>query len=137
MFADKIWNRRIWYLVPVLAYASFIFYLSSLSHPEEHLPKVLFENFLFEIFDRDKLLHVIEYALLALFCYPAFRWSSGPRISQQTVLLVIVITSFYGITDEVHQGFVPFREASWLDWAADTTGAIIGAVSSRLIAIAL
>jgi VanZ family protein len=42
--------------------------------------------------------------------------------------------SFYGMTDEVHQAFVPFRESSWLDWLADTLGGVIGAVGLQRFA---
>ena len=121
------------YWLPALAYASLIFYFSSLSYPEEVIPhgRALFAAF------GDRWLHLIEYALLALLCYPAFRYSTGPHIAQQTVILVIVVASFYGITDEVHQAFVPLREASSLDWAADIAGAIMGALISRIIEIAV
>jgi VanZ family protein len=124
VFAGTIPSRWIWYWLPVVAYASLIFYLSSLPHPEEDLPNFLFENL------GDKLLHVMEYAVLALLCYRALRWSAGPRMAQQAMLFAIVATSFYGMTDEVHQAFVPLREASWLDWVADTAGAVIGALAS-------
>lgn len=124
VFAETIQSRWIWYWLPVIAYASLIFYLSSLPHPEEDLPKFLFEQL------SDKFLHVIEYAVLALLCYRAFRWAAVPPVAQQAVLLAIVTASFYGMTDEVHQAFVPFRESSWLDWVADTAGAVIGAVGS-------
>jgi VanZ family protein len=131
VFAETIrsptgrWFR---YWLPAVAYASLIFYLSSLPHPEEDLPKFLFEKF------GDKLLHVVEYAVLALLCYRAFRWAAGPRIAHGAVALAIVAASFYGMTDEVHQAFVPFRESSWLDWVADTVGAVIGAVGARRMA---
>ncbi|HET9574966.1 MAG TPA: VanZ family protein [Nitrospira sp.] len=124
VFAETIQSRWMWYWLPVIAYASLIFYLSSLPHPEEDLPKFLFDKL------GDKLLHVIEYAVLALLCHRAFRWAAVPRVAQQAVLLAIVTASFYGMTDEVHQAFVPFRESSWLDWVADTAGAVIGAVGS-------
>ena len=32
----------------------------------------------------------------------------------------------YGVSDEVHQAFVPFRDSNWLDWLADTVGAAVG-----------
>lgn len=116
-----------WYWVPVALYAGMIFYLSAQSHPEEHLPSFLLKDV------SDKVLHGVEYGILALLCYRAFRWAAGPAIARQAVMLAIVTASVYGITDEVHQFFVPFRESSWLDWLADTIGAAIGAISWRFI----
>lgn len=127
VFAETIQSRWIWYWLPVVAYASLIFYLSSLPHPEEDLPKFLFEKI------GDKLLHLIEYAVLAILCYRAFRRAASPRVAQQAVMFAILATSFYGMTDEVHQAFVPLRESSWLDWIADTAGAVIGAVGASRI----
>ena len=112
-----------WYWVPVALYAGTIFYLSSQSHPEEQLPSFLIEDV------SDKVLHAVEYGILALLCYRAFRWAAGPAVARQAVVLAILTASAYGITDEAHQLFVPFRESSWLDWLADTIGAVIGAVS--------
>jgi VanZ family protein len=123
VLVDVIRNRRMRYWLPLFAYASLIFHLSSLSYPEKVLPKVLFDF-------SDRSLHLIEYAVFALLCYPPFRWSAGPRIAQQAVLFVIVTTSFYGMTDEGHQAFVTFRDASWLDWGADTIGVIVGALQA-------
>ena len=116
-----------WYWVPVALYAGVIFYLSAQSHPEEQLPSFLLKDV------SDKVLHAVEYGILALLCYRAFRWAAGPAVAQQAVVLAIVTASVYGITDEVHQFFVPFRESSWLDWLADTIGAAIGAISWRFI----
>jgi len=127
VFAETIQSRWIWYWLPVIAYASLIFYLSSLPHPEEELPKFLFEKI------GDKLLHVVEYAVLGFLCYPALRRAAGARIAQQALLVTILAVSFYGMTDEVHQAFVPFRESSWLDWVADTAGGVIGALCASRV----
>ncbi|HSL05828.1 MAG TPA: VanZ family protein [Nitrospiraceae bacterium] len=116
-----------WYWLPVVLYAGAIFYLSSKSHPEEQLPSFLFKDV------SDKVLHAVEYGILAVLCYRAFRWAAGPIAARQAVVSAIVAASVYGVTDEVHQFFVPFRESSWLDWLADTAGAAIGAVSWRFI----
>ena len=113
----------LWYWVPVALYAGAIFYLSAQSHPEDQLPSFLLEDV------SDKVLHAVEYGILALLCYRAFRWAAGPAVARQAVVLAILTASAYGITDEAHQLFVPFRESSWLDWLADTIGAVIGAVS--------
>ena len=116
-----------WYWVPVALYAGVIFYLSAQSHPEEQLPSFLIEDV------SDKVLHAVEYGILAVLCYRAFRWAAGPAVARQAVVLAIVAASVYGVTDEAHQFFVPFRESSWLDWLADTIGAVIGALSWRFI----
>jgi VanZ family protein len=117
----------LWYWVPVVLYTGMIFYLSSQSHPEEQLPSFLLEEV------SDKVLHGVEYGILALLCYRAFRWAAGPTVAQQAVVLAIVTASVYGITDEAHQLIVPFRESSWQDWLADTVGAVIGAISWRFL----
>jgi VanZ family protein len=127
IFVDAFQRRWLW--LPPLVYASAIFYLSSLSYPEEVIPqgKALFETF------GDRWMHFIEYAFLTVLCYPALRYSSGPQIAPHAVVSAILVASLYGITDEVHQAFVPFREASWLDLAADMAGAMIAALSIHII----
>ena len=120
-------GQVLWYWVPVALYAGMIFYLSAQSHPEENLPSFVFKEV------SDKVLHAVAYGILSLLCYRAFRWAAGPAIARQAVVLAIVTASLYGVTDEVHQAFVPLRESSWLDWLADTIGAAIAAMSWRFI----
>ena len=117
--------QAFWYWVPVALYAGTIFYLSSQSHPEEQLPSFLLKEV------SDKVLHAVEYAGLGGLCYRAFRWGVSGQVASHALLFAIVTVSLYGITDEVHQLFVPFRESDWQDWLADTAGAVIGAVSWR------
>lgn len=112
----------LWYWLPVGFYAGVIFFLSSLSHPEDQLPAFLLQEI------SDKILHAVEYGILSLLCYRAFRWAAGPAAARHAVLLAIVTASVYGLTDEVHQAFVPLRDASWQDWLADTVGAALAAV---------
>ena len=116
-----------WYWVPVVLYAGTIFYLSAQSHPEDDLPSFLFEDV------NDKVLHAVEYAGLGGLCYRAFRWGVSGQVASHALLFAIVTASLYGITDEMHQLFVPFRESGWQDWLADTIGAVIGALSLRFI----
>ncbi|MDH4155186.1 MAG: VanZ family protein [Nitrospira sp.] len=104
---------------PVCAYAALIFYVSSQSHPEEQVPFVTLFS--------DKVVHAVEYALLGALCCRAFQASRREAWRRQAILLAIVFTSLYGISDEIHQSFVPFRESSAFDWVADTIGAAVGA----------
>jgi VanZ family protein len=117
----------LWYWVPVVLYAGTIFYLSSQLHPEEQLPSFLLEEV------SDKVLHAMEYAGLGGLCYRAFRWGMSGQVASRAVLFAIVTASLYGMSDEAHQLFVPFRESSWLDWLADMVGAVIGAMSWRFL----
>ena len=115
----------LWYWVPVALYAGAIFFLSAQSHPEEHLPSFLLKDV------SDKVLHAVEYAVLGGLCYRAFRWGLSEQMAARALIIAIVTASLYGVTDEVHQLFVPFRESSWQDWLADTIGAVIGALGCR------
>jgi VanZ family protein len=117
----------LWYWVPVVLYAGTIFYLSSQSHLEEQLPSFLLEGV------SDKVLHAVEYAGLGGLCYRVFRWGMSGQVASRALLFAIVTASLYGMTDEAHQLFVPFRESSWQDWLADTVGAVIGAMSWRFL----
>ena len=108
---------------PVCGYAGLIFYLSSQSHPEDNLPS--FVGLL-----SDKVLHVAEYAVLGGLCYMAFRYGTGDRLRPWAGLLAVLLASLYGLSDEIHQSFVPFRESSGFDWLADGIGATLGAVVS-------
>ena len=115
-----------WYWGPVCGYAGLIFYLSSQPHPEQDLPS-------FVMLFSDKVLHAIEYSLLGVLCYRAFRWGTNESWGQRAVPLAIFLASLYGASDEVHQAFVPFRDSSWQDWLADTIGAVMGAMSWRSV----
>ncbi|MDF0643278.1 MAG: VanZ family protein [Nitrospira sp.] len=122
------WPSQLWYWAPVIGYAALIFYFSSQSHPEEQLPQFLMQEV------SDKLLHAVEYAVLGVLCYRGFRWAAGPAAARRAVLLSIALVSAYAMTDELHQFFVPSREASSWDWVADTIGAAIGSVSWSYVA---
>ena len=117
--------QMLWYWMPVALYAGAIFYLSSQSHPEEQLPSFLLNEV------SDKVLHTVEYAVLGGLCYRACRWGLNGQVAARALIIAIVTASLYGVTDEVHQLFVPFRESSWQDWLADTIGAVIGALCWR------
>jgi VanZ family protein len=50
------------------------------------------------------------------------------------VLLAVVLASAYGVTDELHQAFVPGRVPDPADWLVDTAGAYAGAATGLLLA---
>lgn len=116
-------TKWLWYWGPVAGYVGLIFYVSSLPHPDKELP-------IPEL--GDKALHIIEYAVLGALCFRAFRWATTDRLAQRAFLWAVLASSLYGLSDEVHQLFVPPRESSWLDCLADVIGSFVGAwVMSR------
>jgi VanZ family protein len=112
----------VWYWVPVAFYAGLIFYLSSQSYPEQYVP-----HFVLKL--GDKALHAIEYALLGLLCYRAFRHAAGTWCEYYAVFLAVAAATIYGATDEWHQAFVPFRESDHWDLATDLLGACLGVMA--------
>ncbi len=116
-------RRLLVYWGPVGGYCLAIFLQSSFSTPEE-MPTFYLS---------DKLLHMAAYAVMAILFYRAL----GPHPSKNTpvkrAVFSIAFTVLYGISDEVHQSFVPGRSPEWLDVAADAAGAIVGAVIARKI----
>ena len=58
-------------------------------------------------------------------CFAVELWIAKPVLSQIVTGLVprIDSASLYAATDEIHQSFVPGRDADVRDWFADTIGA--------------
>jgi VanZ family protein len=110
-------NYFIKYWLPVILYASFIYYLSSLLNPLQQItPEKALIYFDFHRF----IYHILEYAILSLLLYRALKVTSkAPQTS------AILITVLYAITDEIHQYFVPGRNANVFDLAIDALGAIL------------
>lgn len=52
---------------------------------------------------------------------------SDGRSRTRIALIAVVLASAYGITDELHQAFVPGRVPDPVDWLVDTVGACTGA----------
>jgi len=81
------------------------------------------------VFAVRKCAHVTEYAILALLFWRALRQpqrhESRPWRGSQARLAVLLV-AVYAASDELHQLFVPSRQASVLDVLLDTSGAAIG-----------
>jgi VanZ family protein len=99
-------RRAISLWAPPVLYAALIFFLSSQSS---------FDMLPAGLWDFDKVIHAVEYAVLALLLFRATR---SPWIA-------FAATALYGITDELHQSFVPGRNASAYDALADALGATV------------
>jgi VanZ family protein len=105
----------LFYWLPPLTWMSLIFYLSSLSG----LPD-------FQAFDiaMKKGAHLTVYAILYLLLFRAFHSvrPEGGRPSSWIYAVAAMVAVLYAISDEVHQSFVPFRNATVQDVAIDSVG---------------
>jgi VanZ family protein len=75
----------------------------------------------------DKWAHLLLYSGLGFFFARAEARGVGNPPSLRVVLIAIGFAAVYGLSDEVHQLFVPQRQFDLKDVAADVTGAGIGA----------
>ncbi|MDQ2768615.1 MAG: VanZ family protein [Gemmatimonadota bacterium] len=107
-------SSRRW--LPPLVWAAFILILTSI--PGSRLPVLPFRYF-------DKIVHLTIYGVLGWLT--ARSWANGSCVPA-AALATIAVVSCFGAFDEWHQQFIPQRSMELLDWAADTTGAAIGAV---------
>lgn len=110
---SKLRNFLIYWL-PLIIYCLVIYIQSSLPSPK-HIPEVRF---------MDKMLHFGAYGLLGILFFRAYETLPLRDNKNLLILLSIGSATLYGISDEIHQYFVPFRYADTLDGAANTIGSI-------------
>lgn len=106
-------------VLQVIGMMAAIFIVSSQPGDQLHLPTFL---------NYDKALHMLEYGALAITCFFAIPASLQINNRTTTALAVVGFAFLYGLSDEFHQSFVPFRDSSFLDVIADTLGAALVAI---------
>jgi len=74
----------------------------------------------------DKLLHLFAYAVLGALFLRAYKTLRIRNRFNLLIMLSILSSSLYGISDELHQHFVPYRNAEWMDILADMIGSVFG-----------
>ncbi len=81
-----------------------------------------------ELFETsDKIKHLVAYFLLAvLFSLFLHFQQKHKYLSKNYLAATILIISFYGMIDEIHQYFIPGRYFDLLDWLANFIGTILG-----------
>jgi pimeloyl-ACP methyl ester carboxylesterase len=107
--------------LPAIAWATLIFSLSSRSVVPEPAQVAALPL-------HDKFEHFTEYGVLSLFVLLGLR--RGPRLPRPISPdfhphLAFMIATVFAYTDEVHQWFVPLRQADVLDFLADGFGAFV------------
>lgn len=114
-------DKFLWYWAPVLAFCAALFVQSSYPSIKTGLSFV----------HQDKLLHVIAYGVLAVLFYRAGWVTWAARLSpRQLFWISACFAGLYGVSDEIHQAFVPSRQFDIYDLLADIAGGVVGAAGS-------
>ena len=104
------------YWFPIIIYCVLIFIQSS--YPSiKNVPELPY---------LDKVLHFVAYALLGALFLRAFKTSRIKNNVRLVFILSVLLSFFYGISDEIHQYFVPYRTADLMDVLADMFGSLMG-----------
>jgi VanZ family protein len=105
------------YQLPLIIWAAFIFWLSSL----KSLPHVITP-----IISADKLAHMSVFFVFCWFSRRALYFQSAVFfLKKRSLIAAFLLTCFYGYFDEVHQLFVPGRTYDYFDLLADAIGALL------------
>ena len=112
---SPVTRRALWLWAPVVLLLAGIFFLSSL--PDIPAPPGGMS---------DKGAHLLAYSVLGLFVARALMGGRPWHLALPTATIAVALTVAYGLSDELHQRFVPGRSPEWLDVAADAVGAVVG-----------
>ena len=102
------------YWVPTVLWMGVIFFLSTL--PESETPG----RFILS----DKVCHAAEYFILAFLVFFALQRTTRARFST-SFWITLAWGAVYGLSDEIHQLFVPTRQCDLRDLAADVGGVVL------------
>jgi len=121
----KLLHKRIVFLLVTICYMSVIWIQSSWFNPEELgvLTSSLNQSVFLLIGATLELAHLFQFGLLYLCIVIVFVSFGRLQMWQEVTAAVIALT--YGVVDEVHQLYVPFRSFSIVDLLKDTIGIIV------------
>lgn len=102
-------------VTPVIVTMGVIFFLS-------HQPGTFFGPYSFD--GVDKLAHFVIYSILSLSVIYAFTGKYRIKKKRLVVGTVMIVGLLYGVSDELHQTFIPGRFSTISDVVADVAGAL-------------
>ncbi len=105
----------VYYWIPVIVWASCIFYMSS--QTRIGIIHVYFYDFI--IF---KTLHMIEFGLLFFLLFRAIYATGRHKTNTNPLLIAAIITILFSVSDEFHQLFTLTREGKVRDICIDGIG---------------
>jgi VanZ family protein len=133
-------KRRVGLRLATLAWAVLVFYLSTERFGSDFsqglvaqaltLLHITVSPRTFHILDvlLRKTAHITEYGILASLVYGSFAEQQPFRWRLRQAIWCIGIVGLYSLTDELHQRYVPGRNASLLDCGIDVAGAAIALI---------
>ncbi len=73
----------------------------------------------------DKFLHFFVYGFLGMLIARGMLAAKSKQLNKHWYFYSLLIGFLFGLSDEIHQYFVPGRHADILDWLADCLGILI------------
>ena len=102
--------------VPLIVYWIMLFIATTL--PVSNLPSVDIS---------DKIKHFSAFLGLSVLLSLTLIYQNKVLLFKKYFLTAaLIISSLYGLLDEIHQSFVPGRNSEFLDWLADSLGSAVG-----------
>ncbi|MXY24162.1 MAG: VanZ family protein [Acidobacteria bacterium] len=118
-------GRALWIWGPALVLTAAIFAVSHSSAPP------------FAGSVPDYWAHMGIYALLSAAVLHGLQRGDWRNVTLARVVVAVLLSAGYGLTDEYHQAFVPGRTPSARDVAADVAGGVVGAGGAWVWSIVL
>lgn len=116
--------KKIVYGLPAFITAGVIFYFSSLEKVELPLDQISFNDLLF---------HSMAYFFFGItLLIAAYAWHMDFNYPMRTYVILSAIGILYGLSDEIHQYFVPYRSCTMSDLFADSVGVILSMVVVKI-----
>ena len=114
--------RKAGYALPALLTAAVIFYVSSLEKIELPFEVISFNDLMF---------HAVAYFFFGLtLMLAAYPWNASLDYPMRAYIILSLIGVLYGLSDEIHQSFVPNRTCTISDFLADSFGVILALLAT-------
>lgn len=112
--------------IPLIVWLIIILFLSG--YPGNQLPKVAVWQF-------DKLVHTLMYAILSFLFFLPFCGQCFDRKKRFKIGIVIILfgVSFGGFMEILQENIFINRSGSWIDFIANTVGAVLGVLIAPLV----
>lgn len=113
----RSYSKQFWWMLLTISYIIFIWLQSEFFNPQLievyadylNLPILLFLGVIFE------LLHLVEFGILFMLLVQTFKANPNGQFTKRKMVICLVLSLLYGVIDEIHQFFVPYRSFSVID----------------------